>query len=67
MSIDRVGNTKMSQWGEWSVEIIDRASRSAMVRWNGNAQELWPAYRLESLYLKSPKCIRDQRERGGWL
>lgn len=61
----RMGNTAMSRWGLWYVQIvsIDKAQRSAMVRWNGNAPEKWYARDLEKLYREDrlPKKYTEQR------
>jgi hypothetical protein len=64
----KMGNTNMSRLGAWTVEIVsvDATARTAMVRWNGNAAELWNERQLTKLYVAPPKALRDQeaRERG---
>jgi len=64
---ERMGNTRQSQWGLWEARIIsvDPETRTAMVRWNGNALEKWPAYRLQRLRTKpSAAYVRQQERRG---
>jgi hypothetical protein len=67
-----MGNTTMTQWGLWKVQIIsvDPKTRTARVSWNSNAAREWDAKRLERLYTKPTKAYLKQEEarraRGGW-
>jgi hypothetical protein len=67
----RMGNTTMSEWGCWNVEIlsIDRIRRTAMVCWNSNAADEWSAARLSKLFAKKPpsylKAEAKQSKRWG--
>ena len=68
---ERMGNTTMSEWGLWKVQVVsvDRAARTAVVSWNGNRNEIWSAGRLEKLYTKPTKAYLAQQERrkkGSW-
>lgn len=62
---EKMGNTTMSQWGEWPVRIIsvDREKRTARVSWNHNPEETYYQRDLERLYVKKPKGLRDQEAR----
>jgi hypothetical protein len=62
---ERMGNTTMSEWGLWKVRVIsvDKAHRTAVVSWNGNAPKTWDAYRLQKLHTKPTKAYREQCER----
>lgn len=69
---ERMGNTTMSVWDKWDVEIIsiDKVKRTAQVSWNGNSTEIYCERDLMRLYRKEPKGYRDQQERrkrGCWL
>lgn len=59
---ERAGITTMRRWGNWEVKIIsiDRASRSAVVRWNGNRPETYYYTQLTRLRRK-PGKEREQR------
>lgn len=61
----KMGNTTLSEWGWWTVEIlsINAAKQCATVRWNNNSPTEWPRHWLEKLYTKLPKAARDQEER----
>lgn len=66
----RMGNTMMRELGCWFVDIIsvDTEKRTAVVRWNDNAPEVYHEYELTRLYTKEPKAYREQkarRARGG--
>jgi hypothetical protein len=70
---ERMGNTTMRELGLWTVKVIsvDPATRSAMVRWNGNPERRWSARQLEKLVVKPGKSYLDQQERkmrsGGYV
>lgn len=65
------GNTTMRRLGCWKVIVksVDPIKRTAVVSWNGNADQTWPARHLERLYTKETKAYRaqqDRRAKGGW-
>ena len=64
---EKMGNTTMSAWGLWKVQVIsvDRAKRTAVVSWNSNPAQTWDARRLEHLYTKPTKAYREQQPRRG--
>jgi hypothetical protein len=51
----RMGNTTMTQLGEWSVQIvsIDKEKGTARVRWNGNPEQTYFRHSLEKLFRSS--------------
>jgi hypothetical protein len=67
----KMGNTTMSEWGCWYVNVIEvqpcTATKRgrALVRWNGNSAEWWEQRRIERLYLRAPKAYREQCQRRG--
>ena len=64
---EKRGNTTMSAWGLWKVQVIsvDRAKRAAVVSWNSNPAQTWDARRLERLYIKPTKAYLAQESRKG--
>jgi hypothetical protein len=64
---ERMGNTTMSELGKWPVYIVsvDKLRRVAVVKWNGNKEEIWYERDLKCLYAegKEPKRYREQQER----
>ena len=64
---ERAGHTTMTRVGCWHVDVVsvDAERRTAVVRWNGNREEVWSAGRLSRLYLKEPpsylKAVERQR------
>jgi hypothetical protein len=63
----RMGNTTMSRYGCWWVDVVsvDREKRAAVVRWNGNRPTLWDARRLERLY-REDKLPKKCTSQGKW-
>lgn len=61
---EKMGNTTMSEWGLWKVQVIsvDRDKRTAVVSWNSNPAQTWDARRLERLCTKPTKAYRAQEE-----
>lgn len=61
---EKMGNTMMSAWGLWKVQVIsvDHAKRTAVVSWNSNPAQTWDVRRLERLYTKPTKAYLAQRE-----
>lgn len=53
----RMGNTTVTEDAIFIVKIIsvDPVTRTAMVSWNSNREELWGSRQLERLYRKRPK------------
>lgn len=51
----KMGNTKMSQLGEWPVEIreIDVDRRAALAAWNYNPAKWMPARKIERMFRTS--------------
>jgi len=47
----RMGNTTMTNIGEWDVEVvsIDPDTCTARVRWNGNREQVYHKHQLERL------------------
>lgn len=48
----RMGNTTLSDLGEWKVRVleVDPHARKALVSWNNNFPAWWPGHRLSLLY-----------------
>ena len=68
---EKMGNTTMSEWGLWKVQVVsvDREKRTAVVSWNSNPSRTWSARELERLYTKPTKAYLAQQERrskGAW-
>ena len=61
----KLGNTTMSELGDWPVYVVsvDTKTRTAVVQWNGNREEVWSARKLERLYAKVPPSYVRQQER----
>ena len=59
------GNATLREWGVWKVKIIsvDEASRTAVVRWNGNAPQTWGLRRLKQLKTEKTKALLAQEAR----
>lgn len=62
---EKMGNTTMSQWGLWPVQVleVDLPGNRALVRWNHNPPRWWTRRMVEKLYTKEPKAYRDQEVR----
>jgi hypothetical protein len=60
----RMGNTRMTKLGCWSVKIVSMNSvtETAMCSWNGNPPTMWTRRRLEKLYRKPTKKYLDQNK-----
>lgn len=56
---EAMGNTTMSKWGSWRVEVIsiNHAEGWAMVRWNYNRPEKRYRRQMEK-YQRSPKKVK---------
>jgi hypothetical protein len=59
---ERRGNTKIWEVSCFPVDIVsvDSASRTAMVRWNGNPERKWYWRELKKLYAKVPPRFRKE-------
>lgn len=52
----RMGNTRMSKIGTWTVKVIAiyPEKQTALVSWNGNRPEVWGLSRLQRLRRSPP-------------
>jgi hypothetical protein len=57
----RMGNTLVRSMGCWEVRVIsiDHAAGTAVVSWNGNEPESWPARRVKKLRRREPEFYTD--------
>ena len=59
---EKMGNTTMSRWGEWTVRVIevDLTNRRALVSWNGNKPAWKTAHQIER-YRSKPYAPRKPK------
>ncbi len=57
----RMGNTTMTQWGNWPVFVkeVDPVGRRALVSWNSNPPQ-WKSETWLSKLRRTPRKVKDR-------